>query len=178
MARLILLLGPAASGKSAHAVSLGRRDPGPCAFLATARALDDEMAEKIRRHRAERPPDWTTVEEPEDLAGALDRLGGEGVRFCVVGSVTVWIGQLLAAGEEGARVEGRLAALLDSVAHFEGTVVCVSDEVGAGVVPDNPLARAFRDVAGRCHRKIAAAADRVLWFVAGIPHLIKGGGES
>ncbi len=176
MARITFLLGGAGSGKSSHAVALARAANARVGLVATARALDPEMAARIRAHRAERPAGWITIEEPEDLTGALDRLSGEGATFCIVDCLTLWLGQLVAAEVQTEAIDGKFELFLDAVASFDGTVVIVSNEVGSGIVPDSPMARRFRDLAGRLHKRLAQAADRVVWMVAGIPHVVKGEG--
>lgn len=176
MAGLILVLGGARSGKSRHAIDLARRAGTRVGFLATARAGDPEMAARIRAHRAERPADWVTVEEPEDLTGALERLSDEGARFCIVDCLTLWLGQMVAAGVPDGALLGRLDLFLEAVARQDGTVAVVSNDVGSGVIPGNAMARRFADLAGTVHQRVARAAQRVVWMVAGIPHLVKGSG--
>ena len=164
---LTLVLGGARSGKSAYAESLVA---GPGAvYVATAEAIDDEMGERIARHRARRGGGWTTVEAPLDLAAALrgDVLGASGI---LVDCLTVWLGNLMHAGRD---IDREAASLLESLAVPRAPVVLVANEVGLGVVPDNPMARAFRDHAGRLNQALAARADRVVLVTAGIPLVLK-----
>lgn len=169
-ARVTLVLGGARSGKSGHAEALVRALPQPWIYLATAEPGDGEMAERIRRHQADRGPGWTTVEEPLDLPGALRTHAGPG-RAVLVDCLTLWLSNLMFAERD---IDAATAGLLDALADTAGTVVLVSNEVGQGIVPDNALARAFRDHAGRMHQRVAAAADRVLFVVAGLPMTLKG----
>ena len=159
-----LVLGGARSGKSRHAESLVESRPGGCVYLATAEALDAEMAERIRRHRERRGPRWRTVEEPLDLSEVLAREAGAG-RTVLVDCLTLWLSNLLGAGADPEAETRRLAATLGGLA---GPVVLVSNEVGLGVVPDNALARAFVDHAGRLHQAVAAVAQSVHFVSAGL----------
>lgn len=162
-----LVLGGARSGKSAYAESLlaGR----PALYVATGQALDDEMAERIRRHAARRGPHWTTIEEPLDLARCLDHhLSPD--RPLLVDCLTLWISNLMHAGRDVAAEGERLAEVL---AHPAGPVVLVSNEVGLGLVPDNRLARDFRDHQGRLNQRLAQVCRRVVFVAAGLPLTLK-----
>lgn len=163
-----LVLGGARSGKSRFAEGLVESCPQPI-YLATAQVLDDEMAGRVQTHRNRRDTRWRTVEEPLDLAGALPRLAAPGTAV-LIDCLTLWLSNLLGAGRDVAREIDTLAATLD---HLSGPVVFVSNEVGLGIVPDNPLARAFRDHAGRLHQTVAARADQVFFVVAGIAMTVK-----
>ena len=165
---LTFVLGGARSGKSRHAEALVTVVPGPWTYIATAQAFDGEMRARIAQHRAERRPGWTTVEAPIDLAGALDRAGGAPV---LVDCLTLWLTNLM-LGDHA--VLAALDALEAALARRAVPTVLVSNEVGLGIVPDNALARAFRDEAGRLHQRIAARADRVVLVVAGLPLVVKG----
>ena len=172
------VLGGARSGKSAYAESLVA---GPGAvYVATAEAVDDEMGERIARHRARRGEGWTTVEAPLDLAAAL-RTHAPGASGVLVDCLTVWLGNLMHAGRD---IDREARSLLESLAVTPvppvppvppAPVVLVANEVGLGVVPDNPMARAFRDHAGRLNQALAARADRVVLVTAGIPLVLKPG---
>jgi adenosylcobinamide kinase/adenosylcobinamide-phosphate guanylyltransferase len=164
-----LVLGGARSGKSAHAERLIEAAAGGGIYLATAEAGDDEMARRIRTHRARRGPSWTTVEEPLELAAALARHAAAG-RPVLVDCLTLWLSNLMAAGRDVARERGELVAALAAV---PGPVVLVSNEVGLGLVPETPLGRAFRDEAGRLNQAVAAVAERVIFVAAGIPLALK-----
>jgi adenosylcobinamide kinase/adenosylcobinamide-phosphate guanylyltransferase len=170
-----LVLGGARSGKSRHAVVQASRRGCPTAFLATALPVDADMRARIERHRAERPREWITVEEPIDLVAACRRLSGV-VELVVVDCLTVWVANqmergsddrdILAAGDSFARLLGERAA----------DVIAVSNEAGQGVHPPTGLGRRFRDLLGRVNQAVAAAADRVTLMVAGIPVDIKAPG--
>jgi adenosylcobinamide kinase/adenosylcobinamide-phosphate guanylyltransferase len=174
LAPVTLVLGGARSGKSRHAELLVESQPGACVYLATAQAGDDEMTARIADHRVRRGPRWTTVEEPLDLVGALARHCGPD-RAVLVDCLTLWLSNLLGAERDVAAEFERLLAALPRLA---GPVVFVSNEVGQGVVPDNALARAFVDHAGRLHQELAAAAQRVVFMTAGLPHELKSVSET
>jgi adenosylcobinamide kinase/adenosylcobinamide-phosphate guanylyltransferase len=168
--RTMLVLGGARSGKSRYAQAVAEAAGGRLVFVATAQAFDDEMTDRIRRHREDRDARWTTVEAPLDVAGAIYAADGEDV-VVLVDCLTLWASNLL-LGEEDA--DARLAALLDAIASARGQVVLVANEVGLGIVPDNALARRFRDLAGTINQRVAAVVDRVHMTVAGIPIVVKG----
>jgi adenosyl cobinamide kinase/adenosyl cobinamide phosphate guanylyltransferase len=161
---LVVLLGGARSGKSALAVDLARRRDAPVTVVATAEARDDEMAARIATHRAARPAEWETIEEPLELAAAIARVPPAST--LVVDCVSLWIANLLERrGVDAAEREGCFAAT--AAAARAGLTVAVSNEVGLGVVPATPLGRAYRDVLGRVNAVWADAADDALFVVAG-----------
>ncbi len=165
--RLSLVLGGARSGKSRYAEALLSAYPARV-YIATAQAFDDEMRARIAEHRARREAGWHTVEAPLDLPGALLDAGGAPV---LVDCLTLWLSNLMLGGHDLAAAE---AALIDALAARPAPTVLVSNEVGLGIVPDNALARAFRDHAGRLHQRLAAIADSVVFMVAGLPMILKG----
>lgn len=166
-----LILGGARSGKSAlagrHAAESGAR----VIWIATAEARDEEMTERIARHRAERPPHWLTVEEPLQLAAALRRHAAADA-CVVVDCLTLWLTNLLLAGD-AALHERESGALLAALPALPGEIVLVANEVGLGIVPDNALARRFRDAAGRLNQSVAALSERVTFVAAGLPLALK-----
>ena len=164
-----LVLGGARSGKSRYAETLVERQPGPCIYLATAEAGDDEMAARIKAHRARRGTRWQTVEEPLDLAGALTRSTGPD-RAVLVDCLTLWLSNLLGADRD---VPAECERLLATLPQLRGPLVLVSNEVGLGVHPANALARHFVDHAGRLHQMIATMADSVVFMAAGLPMPLK-----
>ena len=167
--RLTLVLGGARSGKSAHAERLAESQPGACVYLATAEAGDEEMAQRIALHQARRGGRWRTVEEPLALTQALaENARADG---CVlVDCLTLWLANLMSRGLEPER---ETAHLVEGCAGLRGPAVLVANEVGLGIVPDNALARQFRDAAGRLNQAVAAAADRVVFVAAGLPMILK-----
>ena len=169
-AEITLVLGGARSGKSAYAETLAAESAERLVYIATAEAADAEMADRIADHRARRGPEWTTVEEPLELAAAIARADDPDT-VILVDCLTLWLGNLMAAERDVAAEIGRLVECLDEV---DAKVVLVASEVGLGIVPDNALARAFRDLHGTLNQVIAAAADRVVFVAAGLPMILKG----
>jgi adenosylcobinamide kinase/adenosylcobinamide-phosphate guanylyltransferase len=166
---LTLVLGGARSGKSRYAERLVASQPPPWTYVATAQALDDEMAHRIGEHRARRGDRWRTVEASSNLPEALAALPADAA--VLVDCLTLWLSnRLLAEADIAAEVE-RLDAVL---AQMRGRVVLVSNEVGFGIVPDNALARRFRDLQGTLNQRMAARADQVVLMVAGLPLYVKG----
>ncbi len=162
------MLGGARSGKSRYAEALITRLPPPWLYIATAQAFDDEMRARIAEHRARRAAGWRTVEAPLALPDALRDAGNAPV---LVDCLTLWLSNLLLADADLSAAEAALDAALGRAA----PTVLVSNEVGLGIVPDNALARRFRDHAGRLHQRLAARADRVVLTVVGLPLFVKGG---
>ncbi len=189
---VILVTGGSRSGKSSFALGLASRMDAPRLFLATAQAFDEEMRRRIESHRTARPSGWVLIEEPVAVPAAL-RAARLSARTIIVDCVTVWMANLLIAdesfGEQDAAANAR--ALLESargggpgsagvsqgagsaIAASDGNVIIVTNEVGSGIVPDNALARRFRDCAGRANQVLAAGADEVSLIVSGIPVTLK-----
>ena len=166
-----LVLGGARSGKTALALARAEASGLAPVMVATAQAFDAEMEARIAAHRAERDGRWTTVEESRDLLGALRREAGAG-RILVVDCLTLWLSNLLLAEAD---VEAQIETFAAALSGLAGPVVLVSNEVGLGIVPENALARRFRDLQGRLNRTVAAVADRVTFVAAGLPLVLKGG---
>ncbi len=166
-----LILGGARSGKSALAERLAVESGHEVIYIATAEAGDGEMAARIARHRADRPEQWHTVEEPLALAAVLRAEAGPG-RLLLVDCLTLWLSNLMAAGEE--RWESERAALLELLPQLPGDIIMVSNEVGLGVVPMGELSRRFVDEAGRLHQALAPHCDEVTFVAAGLPLKLKG----
>lgn len=164
-AGLTLLIGGARAGKSDLAMSLASKEDAPVVFIATARASDEEMAERIRRHRLERPSAWTTIEEPLDLEDALGRAadGATAIMDCL----TLWVSNLLEDGCDDEEVTARAEAAADRARDRAGLTIAVTNEVGAGIVPMHPLARRYRDLLGRVNAIWAGRASRAVLVVAG-----------
>lgn len=165
---LTFLLGGARSGKSTYAETLTSGFPAPWRYIATAQALDDEMRERIALHAARRDNSWETVDAPFDLVGALaDAPKGQAV---LVDCLTLWLTNHMLAEHD---VEAECERLERALAKPKGPWFVVANEVGLGIVPDNALARRFRDAAGRLNQRVAGRADRVLLMVAGLPMQVK-----
>jgi adenosyl cobinamide kinase/adenosyl cobinamide phosphate guanylyltransferase len=162
---LVLLLGGARSGKSRQAVRLAEASGLPVAVVATAEARDDEMAARIARHRLERPPEWTVVEEPVELRAAIASARPDAV--LVVDCLSLWVSNLLEHGFDDDAVEAESAAAAAEAARRAAPSIAVSNEVGLGVVPVSELGRRYRDVLGRVNAAWADAAAEAYLVVAG-----------
>lgn len=169
--QIVFIIGGARSGKSSFALASASRAPGSKAYIATAQAHDREMEERIAKHRKERGTEWETYEEPLCLGEAL-RSALPTHRAVLIDCLTLWLSNLM--GAEG-NMEEEIEDFLDvlRVRDGEAGVFVVSNEVGMGIVPDNELARRFRDAAGRLNQRVADVADEVFLVVAGIPVKIK-----
>ena len=165
---IILITGGARSGKSTRAEARAREFPGQPVYIATAEPLDAEMGERIARHRARRGGKWLERETPLELVRAIDETDGGGARL--VDCLTLWLTNLMLAERDW---EKEAAALVETLARQNSAVVLVTNEVGLGIVPDNALARRFRDAAGILNQMIAHAADEVEFVVAGLPMRVK-----
>ena len=165
---VILITGGARSGKSKRAETRTRAFPGRPVYVATAEALDAEMEARIARHRARRGTDWIEREVPLDLVDALVASDGGGARL--VDCLTLWLSNLMHAERD---LEREVTALAAALPRLTSPVVFVTNEVGLGIVPDNALARSFRDAAGLMNQTLAAAADEVEFVVAGLPMKLK-----
>ena len=170
----LLVLGGARSGKSRHAQALAEAGAeaagGDRVFIATAQAFDAEMRDRIARHRAERGGEWRTLEAPHELVEAIaaeDRAD----TVILVDCLTLWASNLLLADAD---IDAATDALVARIATLQARVVFVSNEVGQGIVPDNALARRFRDIAGTLNQRVAAVVTQVDFVIAGLPQRIKG----
>jgi adenosylcobinamide kinase/adenosylcobinamide-phosphate guanylyltransferase/adenosylcobyric acid synthase len=161
----VLLIGGVRSGKSRLAVELAGASGRPVVFVATAERGDVDMADRIDRHRAERPPEWTTVEEPIDLAGVLVRAATDA--FVVVDCLTLWVANLVFADRSDDEILATAGALASALAARHAPSVVVTNEVGLGIHPDTDLGRRYRDLLGGVNRAVAAEAWRSLLVVAG-----------
>jgi adenosylcobinamide kinase/adenosylcobinamide-phosphate guanylyltransferase len=169
--RKIVVLGGARSGKSRFAEGLAVECGEPVLYVATATVTDVEMAERIARHRAERPAAWRTLEVSTDLAERLASPDYSGVLTVVVEDLTLLLSNLMLSGPDGA--EARAIAQAEAVLALEAHVILVSNEVGMGLVPASPLGRRFRDALGRVNQATAAACGEVYLLVAGLPLRLK-----
>ena len=182
-----LILGGARSGKSRLAESRMteyEQTGMQVVYIATAEALDEEMAVRLQHHRANRPAHWFTLEEPVHLAQALKEYAAPD-RCLLVDCLTLWLSALLFKGEGGVQLEAGLPltcpkfweerqALLDVLPQLPGEIVLVSNEIGSGVVPENRLARRFADEQGRLNQEVAALCERVTLSIAGLPLTLRG----
>lgn len=167
----LLVLGGARSGKSSWAESIVGRFSPPYVYVATAQALDDEMKLRIQLHRERRKDRWETIESPVELPSVLEELNGLS-KPVLVDCITLWLTNLLCS--ESTQTEAAVDRLCDTIRSVNYPLVIVSNETGAGIVPDNPLARRFRDLSGFANQKLAAVCASVFLLVAGLPMRLKG----
>jgi adenosylcobinamide kinase / adenosylcobinamide-phosphate guanylyltransferase len=170
---MILVIGGCRSGKSRHALELTEKISGSKRiFIATCMPLDDEMKERIDHHKMERDKNWTTIEAPVQLPEAISENSREG-DVILIDCLTLWINNLLMENENPDFIDKRIHKLVLAIKETKCPIILVSNEVGAGIVPENKLARQFRDIAGFTNQKVAECADSVIWMIAGIPVSIK-----
>ncbi|QEM69224.1 bifunctional adenosylcobinamide kinase/adenosylcobinamide-phosphate guanylyltransferase [Geobacter sp. FeAm09] len=177
MTKTIFITGGARSGKSRFAEELAQRFGAPLGYLATAQTLDDEMAERVGKHRLRRGDAWQTIEEPLHLSRALATCDGT-CNAILVDCLTLWLSNLLFHYEEQsddaeARILEDVHRLTAALREMQTPVIVVSNEVGQGIVPENRLARRFRDIAGQANQILAAMADEVHVVISGIPLRLK-----
>ena len=169
----MLVLGGAKSGKSTFALEICNQLVKRPVFLATAQALDNEMAERIRRHKLERGNEWVTEEEPLDVTGSIQRMDRED-RVIIFDCLTLWVNNLyMEYCEDRQAIEQTMDNLVSILKEIRGTIILVSNEVGLGIVPDNPMARSYRDDLGVLNRRIAGLSKKVVNLVAGLPMVLK-----
>ncbi len=180
MGRFTLVLGGARSGKSSYAEAQAATTAGAVLYVATAEAWDDEMRARIAAHRAQRPAHWRTLEAPQQTGDAIAAALSPDVTCVVVDCVTLLANNVVIALPEGASADDATAALMAEIdallavrAQSDADWYVVSNEVGLGIVPAYPLGRVYRDALGRANQRLAAAADRVLFMVAGLPMVVK-----
>lgn len=166
----VLVLGGARSGKSAFAERLVAETGLSRHYIATGRAFDDEMRERIARHREDRGDGWQTHEEPLALAARIADVA-RADRAVLVDCLTLWVTNLMLEERD---IAAECSGLLEALRQAPGRIVLVSNEVGLGIVPENRMAREFRDHAGRLHQKVAALVPEVYFIAAGLPLKMKG----
>jgi adenosylcobinamide kinase / adenosylcobinamide-phosphate guanylyltransferase len=169
-ANTTLVLGGARSGKSSFAQQLAEANTGDLIYIATAQAFDDEMTDRIARHKADRGPRWQTVEYPIALAMAIAANDGEG-KVILVDCLTLWLTNLMLGDHD---VKSATDGLIDAMLASAGQIILVSNEVGQCIVPDSALARRFRDEAGWLHQKLSKVTDTVWFVTAGLSQKLKG----
>ena len=173
MGRLILITGGARSGKSRFAVDLAKRLGERVAFIATCVPRDEEMRKRVEEHKKNRPDSWKTIEEETDVASVLQSLP-EDCEVAIVDCLTLLVSNLLLTGESEQEISRQVREIAASTLKLHLTAIVVSNEVGAGIVPENQLGRRFRDIAGLANQILARGAAEVYLLVSGIPLKIKG----
>ena len=174
MNETVFVLGGCRSGKSSYALETAQKFSGnKKVFIATCVPRDDEMQLRVARHQQERSRHWHTVEAPLHLSEAIVEAGGK-ASVLIVDCLTLWVNNLLMENYDSEQILDQVQSLTRAVSSATGPVILVSNEVGTGIVPDNKLARLYRDLVGSTNQAVAACADQVVWTVAGIPVTIKG----
>lgn len=167
-----LLIGGARSGKSQWAIEFGNKFTTPC-YIATSQILDDEMAQRVEKHQKERGENWITIESGLELHKVIE-YAISNHDYVVVDCLTVWTGQWMEKHEDEYLLDHYIQSIINLISKNNSNLVFITNEVGMGIVPDNALARRYRDLLGNINQKIAASCDHVILFAAGIPLAIKG----
>ena len=174
MKEIIFVIGGCRSGKSTYAMQTAERVPAEQKiFIATCVPRDDEMKRRVARHQKERSQNWVTVEAPLNLPEAIRQNSRSG-DVILVDCLTLWVSNLLMETGDESKIEETISQFINAIEKAAGPIVLVSNEVGAGIVPENALARQYRDIIGRVNQDVAKTAGRVIWMVAGIPVTVKG----
>jgi adenosyl cobinamide kinase/adenosyl cobinamide phosphate guanylyltransferase len=169
--KVIFITGSVRSGKSRLACEFARRSGLKVVFLATAQPLDKEMKKRISAHKRERPAGWLTVEESLDVNAVLKKRSSN--EIVILDCLTLWLSNLLVAGQGISAVNARIKKIIQAIRDCRASIIIVSNEVGWGIVPENKLARDFRDIAGIANQKIAAVSDETYLCVVGVPVKVK-----
>ena len=169
MNKCTLILGGAASGKSAYAENLVFQEDRSRVYVATSQAWDDEMRQKIADHKAQRGPNWRTIEEPVDMTAALATVSAD--EIVLIDCATLWLTNVMLGDYD---LEAETRAFLAAIEACPAPVIIVSNETGLGIVPDNKLARDFRNAQGRLNQRLAQISDAVVFVAAGLPMVMKG----
>jgi adenosylcobinamide kinase/adenosylcobinamide-phosphate guanylyltransferase len=171
---IVFVIGGCRSGKSTYAMQTAERVPAEQKiFIATCVPQDDEMKRRVARHQKERSQNWVTVEAPLNLPEAIRQNSRSG-DVILVDCLTLWVSNLLMETGDESKIEETISQFINAIEKAAGPIVLVSNEVGTGIVPENALARQYRDIIGRVNQDVAKTAGRVIWMVAGIPVTVKG----
>lgn len=172
MAKLTFILGGARSGKSRYAIKLAEDNAKKVAFIATCQGLDQEMRSRIKSHKKRRPGHWQTFEEPKNINPLLQKIGDK-FEYIIIDCLTLLISNLILSGYTENLIAGEVNKMLRRIKKIKAKVIIVANEVGLGIVPENSLARQFRDIAGRTNQVVADKAEEVFFLVSGLPSKIK-----
>jgi adenosylcobinamide kinase/adenosylcobinamide-phosphate guanylyltransferase len=171
--KMILITGGCRSGKSRFALDYANQYFSKKLYLATCEALDEEMAQRIEHHKKMRSPEWQTIEEPIEIVNKIRRYGDE-VDVILLDCITLWLSNLLMRRKNDLEIMEEVSRLIDTMKEKRTSFILVSNEVGLGIVPVDPLSRRFRDLSGMVNQRIAEAAQTVIFMVSGIPVFLKG----
>ena len=169
---MIFITGGCRSGKSRFALDHADRHFSRKLYLATCEALDEEMAQRIEQHKKMRGPEWKTIEEPIKIVERIKEYG-EGVEVILMDCITLWLSNLLTREKTDQEIMDEMTRFVEMMKQTPTSFIVVSNEVGMGIVPADPLGRRFRDLSGMANQKIAAAANTVIFMVSGIPIFLK-----
>ncbi len=170
---MILITGGCRSGKSRFALDFANQHFSKKLYLATCEALDEEMAQRIEHHKKMRGPEWQTVEEPIKIVEGI-RQYEDGVEVILLDCITLWLSNLLTKGNTDLKIMDEINIFVEMIKQTPASLVIVSNEVGMGIVPVDPLGRRFRDLSGMANQRIAQVAETVIFMVSGIPIFLKG----
>ena len=170
---MIFITGGCRSGISRYALVYATRLFFKKLFLATCEALDEEMVQRIENHKKVRGPEWQTIEEPVEIVNKIKEYGGEG-RVILIDCLTLWLYNLLMRWDNDSRIIDETGKLINTIKQNPTSSILVSNEVGMGIVPGDPLSRRYRDLLGAMNQRIAEALDTVIFMVSGIPLFLKG----
>jgi adenosylcobinamide kinase/adenosylcobinamide-phosphate guanylyltransferase len=171
--RMIFITGGCRSGKSRYALHYANQHFSKKLFLATSEALDEEMAQRIKNHKKVRGPEWQTIEEPVDIVNKIKEDGSES-EVILIDCLTLWLYNLLMRWDNDLRIMEEMEKLIEIIKQSPTSFILVSNEVGMGIVPADPLSRRYRDLLGIINQNIAEALDTVIFMVSGIPLFLKG----
>jgi len=171
--RMIFVTGGCRSGKSRYALHYANQHFSKKLFMATCEALDEEMARRIENHKKVRGPEWQTIEEPVEIVSKINEYGADG-KVILIDCLTLWLYNLLMRWDNDLRIMEETEKLIDSLKKSPTSSILVSNEVGMGIVPADPLSRRYRDLLGTMNQRIAEALDTVIFMVSGIPLFLKG----
>jgi adenosylcobinamide kinase/adenosylcobinamide-phosphate guanylyltransferase len=171
--RIILITGGCRSGKSRFALDYANRRFSKKIYLATAEVLDEEMGLRVENHKRARGPEWQTVEEPLGIVEKIVAYGDK-AEAILLDCLTLWLTNLLLKWDDDSKIMNEVERLAEALKQVRATLIVVTNEVGMGIVPDNPLGRRFRDLSGMTNQTIAQAADTVVFMVSGLPLFLKG----
>ena len=171
--KMIVITGGCRSGKSRFALDYANRHFSKRLYLATAEILDEEMARRVEKHQKARGPEWRTVEEPAEIVDRISEWEDE-TEVILLDCMTLWLSNLLLRWNDETRIMEEVERLRTAIKGSPATFLLVTNEVGMGIVPNDPLGRRFRDLSGMVNQKIAEAADTVIFMVSGIPMFLKG----
>ena len=173
MKKKILITGGCRSGKSRFALDYANQHYSKKLYLATCEVLDEEMAQRVENHKKMRGPEWQTVEEPIEIVDIIGQYE-DGVEVILLDCITLWLSNLLIKGDTDLKIIDEINRFVEMIKQTSTSLIMVSNEVGMGIVPADPLSRRFRDLSGIVNQKIAEVADTVIYIVSGIPMFLKG----